>query len=182
MSYAQRRRSRGSVPGGSAPDAMNGTRHDARASALPGLGALRFGHRAGAAASRRPRVENGKSSPTRVSTCWKAKKGVCRFIVVRQPAGIPAPYSHVEGARNSASERKSTCSWGAREGSSMCWAGRRERFACTRRALRQGNRPQDSAEMPVFDPSACLHEDGVKNLRLDVFQERIRREVLRTAA
>jgi hypothetical protein len=39
---------------------------------------------------------------------------------------------------------------------------------------------QDSAEMPVFDPEThAFTKMGVKNLRLDVFQERLRREVLR---
>jgi len=34
--------------------------------------------------------------------------------------------------------------------------------------------------MPVFDPEThAFTKMGVKNLRLDVFQERLRREVLR---
>ena len=40
---------------------------------------------------------------------------------------------------------------------------------------------QDSAEIPIFDPEAnAFTKMGVKNLRVAVFQERVRREVLRT--
>jgi len=187
MSYAQRRR----FPwllflAGLPPDCHDGTRHDARASALPGLGALRFGHRAGALASA-PTLESrtAKSSPTRVSTCWKAKKGrLPASIVVRQPGGkFQHLYSHVEGAPEfRIGEESLPVSLGAPGKAVLCAglvAGNVSR--APRRALRQGNRHADSAEMPVFDPEAhAFTKMGVKNLRLDVFQERIRREVLRT--
>jgi len=80
------------------------------------------------------RVENGEIfTDTRFHVLESEKGRLPASIVVRQPGGkFQHLYSHVKAPRNSASERKSTCfSGGAREGSSMCWAGRRERFACT---------------------------------------------------
>ena len=39
---------------------------------------------------------------------------------------------------------------------------------------------QDSAETPVFDPEAnAFTKAGIRNLRVDIFQERLRRELMR---
>jgi len=182
MSYAQRRRFPCSCSGGSAPDCHDGTRHDARASAFPDLV-----HYASAIARVRcvgadTRVENGEIFTDTRFHVLEAKRALPASIVVRSRAGNSSTYIRTwKAPRNSASERKSTCfSGGAREGSSMCWAGRRNVSRAPRPLSGKETVTQDSAECPSLIRAHAFTKMGVKNLRLDVFQERIRREVLRT--
>ena len=117
------------------------------------------------------RVENGEIfTDTRFHVLESEKGRLPASIVVRQPGGkFQHLYSHVEG-------------WGrpGRQFYVLGWS--QGTFRVHRDALSgKETVTQDSAEMPVFDPEAhAFTKMGVKNLRLDVFQERIRREVLRT--
>jgi len=80
------------------------------------------------------RVENGEIfTDTRFHVLESEKGRLPASIVVRQPGGkFQHLYSHVEGAPEfRIGEEVYLFLWGRPEGSSMCWAGRRERFACT---------------------------------------------------
>jgi len=130
------------------------------------------------------RVENGEIfTDTRFHVLETEKGQLPASIVVRQPGGkFQHLTSHVEGAPEfRIGEEVYLFLWGrpGRQFYVLGWS--QGTFRVHRDALSgQETVTQDSAEMPVFDPEThAFTKMGVKNLRLDVFQERLRREVLR---
>jgi len=130
------------------------------------------------------RVENDEIfTDTRFHVLETEKGRLPASIVVRQPGGkFQHLTSHVEGAPEfRIGEEVYLFLWGrpGRQFYVLGWS--QGTFRVHRDALSgKETVTQDSAEMPVFDPEThAFTKMGVKNLRLDVFQERIRREVLR---
>ena len=131
------------------------------------------------------RVENGEIfTDTRFHVLETEKGSLPASIVVRQPGGkFQHLVSHVEGAPEfRIGEEVYLFLWGrpGRQFYVLGWS--QGTFRVHRDALSgKETVTQDSAEMPVFDPEThAFTKMGVKNLRIDVFQERVRREVLRT--
>ena len=130
------------------------------------------------------RVENGEIfTDTRFHVLETEKGQLPASIVVRQPGGkFQHLISHVEGAPEfRVGEEVYLFLWG-RPGRQFYVLGWSQGTFRVRRDALSGKETvtQDSAEMPVFDPEThAFTKMGVKNLRLDVFQERVRREVLR---
>jgi len=130
------------------------------------------------------RVENGEIfTDTRFHVLETEKGQLPTSIVVRQPGGkFQHLNSHVEGAPEfRVGEEVYLFLWGrpGRQFYVLGWS--QGTFRVHRDAL-SGKQTvtQDSAEMPVFDPEThAFTKMGVKNLRIEVFQERVRREVLR---
>jgi hypothetical protein len=130
------------------------------------------------------RVENGEIfTDTRFHVLETEKGRLPAQIVVRQPGGTYQHlHSHVEGSPEfRTGEELYLFLWGhpGRQFYVLGWS--QGTFRLHRDALSgKETVTQDSAEIPVFDPEAkAFTKMGVKNLRLDVFQERVRREVLR---
>jgi len=130
------------------------------------------------------RVENGEIfTDTRFHVLETEKGLLPAQIVVRQPGGtFQHLHSHVEGAPEfRIGEEVYLFLWG-RPGRQFYVLGWSQGTFRLRRDALSGKETvtQDSAEIPVFDPEAkAFTKMGVRNLRLDVFQERVRREVLR---
>lgn len=131
------------------------------------------------------RVENGEIfTDTRFHVLETEKGSLPASIVVRQPGGkFQHLVSHVEGAPEfRAGEEVYLFLWGhpGRQFYVLGWS--QGTFRVHRDALSgKETVTQDSAEIPIFDPEAnAFTKMGVKNLRVAVFQERVRREVLRT--
>jgi hypothetical protein len=130
------------------------------------------------------RVENGEIfTDTRFHVLETEKGRLPAQIVVREPGGTYQHlHSHVEGAPEfRMGEEVYLFLWGhpGRQFYVLGWS--QGTFRLHRDALSgKETVTQDSAEIPVFDPQAkAFTKMGVKNLRVDVFQERVRREVLR---
>jgi hypothetical protein len=130
------------------------------------------------------RVENGEIyTDTRFHVLETEKGQLPASIVVRQPGGkFQHLISHVEGAPEfRVGEEVYLFLWGrpGRQFYVLGWS--QGTFRVHRDALSgKETITQDSAETPVFDPEAhAFTKMGVKNLRIEVFQERVRREVLR---
>ena len=131
------------------------------------------------------RVENGEIfTDTRFQVVETEKGLLPAYIVVRQQGGkFQHLVSHVEGAPEfRVGEEVYLFLWGrpGRQFYVLGWS--QGTFRVHRDALSgKETVTQDSAEIPVFDPEAnAFTKMGVKNLRVAIFQERIRREVLRT--
>jgi len=131
------------------------------------------------------RVENGEIfTDTRFHVLESEKGQLPASIVVRQPGGkYQHLTSHVEGAPEfRIGEEVYLFLWGhpGRQFHVLGWS--QGTFRVHRDALSgRETVTQDSAEIPIFDPEThAFTKMGVKNLRLEVFQERLRREVLRT--
>jgi hypothetical protein len=130
------------------------------------------------------RVENGEIfTDTRFHVLETEKGRLPAQIVVRQPGGTYQHlHSHVEGAPEfRIGEEVYLFLWG-RPGRQFFVVGWSQgTFRLHRNALSgKETVTQDSAEIPVYDPEAkAFTKMGVKNLRVDIFQERVRREVLR---
>jgi len=132
------------------------------------------------------RLENGEIyTDTRFHVLETEKGQLPASIVVREPGGkFQHLISHVEGAPEfRVGEEVYLFLWGrpGRQFYVLGWS--QGTFRVHRDALSgKETVTQDSAEMPVFDPEAhAFTKMGVKNLRIEVFQERVRREVLRAA-
>ena len=130
------------------------------------------------------RVEDGEIyTDTRFHVLETEKGQLPASIVVRQPGGrFQHVISHVEGAPEfRVGEEVYLFLWGrpGRQFYVLGWS--QGTFRVHRDALSgKETVTQDSAETPVFDPEAhAFTKMGVKNLRIEVFQERVRREVLR---
>ncbi|HXR34202.1 MAG TPA: hypothetical protein VN830_10860 [Verrucomicrobiae bacterium] len=130
------------------------------------------------------RVENGEIfTDTRFHVLEIEKGQLPARIVVRQPGGkFQHLVSHVEGTPEfRVGEEVYLFLWGrpGRQFYVLGWS--QGTFRVHHDALSDKETvTQDSAEIPVFDPEVnAFTKMGVKNLRIDVFQERIRREVLR---
>jgi hypothetical protein len=130
------------------------------------------------------RMEDGEIwTDTRFHVIERVKGYLPAQIVVRQPGGkFQNVNSHVDGAPEfRPGEEVYLCLWGkpGRQFNVVGWSQGTFRI---HRDPHTGieSVTQDSAEIPVFDPqSQAFTKTGVKNLRLDVFRERIRRETLR---
>jgi len=131
------------------------------------------------------RVENGEIfTDTRFHVLETEKGRLPSSIVVRQPDGKSQHlYSHVEGAPEFRfGEEVYLFLWG-RPGRQFYVLGWSQGTFRVHRDAVSGKETvtQDSAEIPVFDPEVkAFTKMGVKNLGIDVFQDRVRREVLRT--
>ena len=132
------------------------------------------------------RLENGEIyTDTRFHVLETEKGQLPASIVVREPGGkFQHLISHVEGAPEfRVGEEVYLFLWGrpGRQFYVLGWS--QGTFRVHRDALSgKETVTQDSAEMPVFDPEAhAFTKMGVKNVRIEVFQERVRREVLRAA-
>ena len=130
------------------------------------------------------RVESGEIfTDTRFHVLQTEKGSLPTWIVVREPGGkYQHLYARVEGAPEfRIGEEVYLFLWGrpGRQFYVLGWS--QGTFRVHRDALTgKETVTQDSAEIPVFDPEEhAFIKMGVKNLRIDVFQERLRREVLR---
>lgn len=102
------------------------------------------------------RVENGEIfTDTRFHVLETEKGRLPARIVVRQPGGTYQHlHSHVEGAPEfRIGEEVYLFLWGARAGSSMCWAGPKARFACTAMHFPE---KKPSLKIPPKFPSSIL--------------------------
>ena len=130
------------------------------------------------------RMEDGEIwTDTRFHVIEREKGYLPTQIVVRQPGGkFRNVNSHVEGAPEfRPGEEVYLFLWGkpGRQFNVVGWTQGTFRI---HRDPHSGMESvtQDSAEIPVFDPqSQAFTKTGVKNLRIDVFRERVRRELLR---
>ena len=104
-------------------------------------------------------------------------------IVVRQPGGkFQHLHSHVEGAPEFRPGEEVYLFLSGQPGRQFLIVGWAQGTFRIHRDLRSGGETvtQDSAETPVFDPaSESFTKTGVKNLSIDVFEQRVHREMLR---
>ncbi len=104
-------------------------------------------------------------------------------IVVRQPGGkFQRLHSHVEGAPEFRPGEEVYLFLSAHPSGQFLIVGWAQGTFRIRRDLRSGGETvtQDSAETPVFDPaSSSFTKSGVKNLSIDVFEQRIQRAISR---
>jgi hypothetical protein len=104
-------------------------------------------------------------------------------IVVRQPGGkFQHLQSHVEGAPEFRPGEEVYLFLSGQPGRQFLIVGWAQGTFRIRRDLRSGGETvtQDSAETPVFDPASdTFTKSGVKNLSVDIFEQRLRREMLR---
>ena len=105
------------------------------------------------------------------------------YIVVRQPGGkLEHLHSHVEGAPEfRPGEELILFLWGSpgKPYSVLGWSQGTFRI---RRDSRTGAKliTQDSSEIPVFDPQANgFTKAGIRNLRIEVFEEKMHQEINR---
>src|SRR6202035_4866021 len=104
-------------------------------------------------------------------------------IVVRQPGGkFPHLHSHVEGAPEFRPGEEVYLFLSGQPGRQFLIVGWAQGTFRIHRNLRSGVETvtQDSAETPVFDSaSGSFTKTGVKNLSIDVFEQRVHREMSR---
>ena len=104
-------------------------------------------------------------------------------IVVRQPGGkFQHLHSHVEGAPEFRPGEEVYLFLSAHSSGHFLIVGWAQGAFRIHRDLRSGGETvtQDSAETPVFDPASnSFTKVGVKNLSLDVFEQRLHREISR---
>ena len=104
-------------------------------------------------------------------------------IVVRQPGGkFQHLHSHVEGAPEFRPGEEVYLFLSGHPGRQFLIVGWAQGTFRIHRDLRSGGESvtQDSAETPVFDPaSESFTKTGVKNLSVDIFEQRVHRELLR---
>src|SRR5216684_3743612 len=104
-------------------------------------------------------------------------------IVVRQPGGaFQHLHSHVDGTPEFRPGEEVYLFLVAHPGNPFLIVGWSQGTFRIHRDLRSGGETvtQDSAETPVFDPASnSFTKAGVKNLSIDVFEQRIRRELSR---
>jgi hypothetical protein len=104
-------------------------------------------------------------------------------IVVRQPGGkFQHLHSHVEGAPEFRPGEEVYLFLRAHPGGKFLIVGWAQGTFRIHRDLRSGGETvtQDSAETPVFDPASnSFTKTGVKNLYIDLFEQRLHREISR---
>jgi len=104
-------------------------------------------------------------------------------IVVRQPGGkFQNLHSRVEGAPEFRPGEEVYLFLNAHPGGQLLIVGWAQGTFRIHRDLRSGGETvtQDSAETPVFDPASnAFTKAGVKNLSIDVFEQRLHRELSR---
>jgi hypothetical protein len=130
------------------------------------------------------RVENGEIWTDTSFRVLSHNKGYLpEEIVVRQPGGkFQHLHSHVEGAPEFRPGEEVYLFLSVQPGRQFLIVGWAQGTFRIHRDLRSGGETvtQDSAETPVFDPaSASFTKAGVKNLSIDVFEQRIHRELSR---
>jgi len=130
------------------------------------------------------RMENGEIwTETTFRVLSQNKSYLPEEIVVRQPGGkFQHLHSRVEGAPEFRAGEEVYLFLAARPGGQFLIVGWAQGTFRIHRDLRSGDETvtQDSAEIPVFDPASnSFTKTGVKNLALDAFEQRLRRELAR---
>ena len=130
------------------------------------------------------RMENGEIwTDTSFHVLSHNKGYLPEEIVVRQPGGkFQHLHSHVEGAPVFRLGEEVYLFLGAHPSGQFLIVGWAQGTFRISRDLRSGGETvtQDSAETPVFDPASnSFTKVGVTNLSLDVFQQRLHREISR---
>jgi len=130
------------------------------------------------------RMENGEIWTDTSFNVLNHNKGYLPAqIVVRQPGGkFQHLQSHVDGAPEFRPGDEVYLFLSGHPGRQFVIVGWGQGTFRIRRDLRTGGElvTQDSAETPVFDPvSNSFTKTGVKNLPIDVFEQRLKREMLR---
>ncbi len=130
------------------------------------------------------RMENGEIwTDTSFDVLSHNKGYLPAQIVVRQPGGkFRHLQSHVDGAPEFRPGEEVYLFLSGHPGRQFLIVGWGQGTFRIRNDLRTGGEvvTQDSAETPVFDPvSNSFTKTGVKNLSVDVFEQRLKRELLR---
>jgi len=130
------------------------------------------------------RMENGEIWTDTSFRVLSHNKGYLpEEIVVRQPGGkFQHLHSHVEGAPEFRLGEEVYLFLSAHPGGQFLIVGWAQGTFRIHRDLRSGGETvtQDSAETPVFDSSSnSFTKSGVKNLSVDVFEQRLHREISR---
>jgi hypothetical protein len=130
------------------------------------------------------RVENGEIwTDTSFRVLSQNKGYLPEEVVVRQPGGnFQHLHSHVEGAPEFRPGEEVYLFLSGKPGRQFLIVGWAQGTFRIHRDLRSNSETvtQDSAEMPVFDPAtSSFTKTGVKNLAVDVFEQRLHREMLR---
>jgi hypothetical protein len=130
------------------------------------------------------RVENGEIwTDTSFRVLSRNKGYLPEEIVVRQPGGkFKHLHSHVEGAPEFRPGEEVYLFLTAHPDGPFLIVGWAQGTFRIRHDLRSGGETvtQDSAETPVFDPaSQSFTKTGVKNLSIDLFEQRVQRELSR---
>jgi hypothetical protein len=130
------------------------------------------------------RVENGEIwTDTSFRVLTHNKGYLPGEIVVRQPGGkFQHLHSHVDGAPEFHPGEEVYLFLSGRPGHQFLVVGWGQGTFRIHHDLRSGGETvtQDSAETPVFDPASnSFTKSGIRNLPIDVFEQRLRRELLR---
>ena len=130
------------------------------------------------------RMENGEIwSDTAFRVLSHNKGYLPEEIVVRQPGGkFQHLHSRVEGAPEFHPGEEVYLFLAAHRGGQFLIVGWGQGTFRIHRDLRSGGETvtQDSAETPVFDPASnSFTKAGVRNLSVDVFEQRLSREIAR---
>jgi hypothetical protein len=130
------------------------------------------------------RMENGEIwTDTSFNVLSRNKGYLPSQIVVRQPGGkFQHLQSHVDGAPEFRPGEEVYLFLIGHPGRQFVIVGWGQGTFRIRNDVRTGGElvTQDSAETPVFDPvSNSFTKSGVKNLPLDTFEQRLKRELLR---
>jgi hypothetical protein len=130
------------------------------------------------------RVEKGEIwTDTSFRVLARNKGYLPEEIVVRQPGGkFQHLHSHVEGAPEFRPGEEVYLFLSTHPSGQFLIVGWAQGTFRIHRDLRSGGESvtQDSAETPVFDPASnSFTKSGVKNLAIDVFEQRLHREIQR---
>jgi len=131
-------------------------------------------------------MENGEIwTDTSFRVLWQQKGYLPEDIVVRQPGGTYQHlHSQVEGTPKFRSGEEVYLFLSGRPGRQFFIVGWMQGAFRIYRDPRTGGETvtQDSAETPVFDPASdSFTRAGMKNLPAEIFEQRVRREILRQA-
>jgi hypothetical protein len=129
-------------------------------------------------------VENGEIWTDTTFRVLSHNKGYLpREIVVRQPGGkFQHLHSHVDGTPEFRPGEEVYLFLSGHPDRQFLIVGWSQGTFRIHRDLRSGGETvtQDSAETPAFDPaSGAFTKTGVKNLSIDIFEQRVHREMLR---
>jgi hypothetical protein len=130
------------------------------------------------------RMENGEIwTDTSFRVLTHNKGYLPEEIVVRQAGGkFRHLHSHIEGAPEFRPGEEVYLFLSAHPGGPFLIVGWAQGTFRIHRDLRSGGETvtQDSAETPVFDPvSSSFTKTGVRNLSIDIFEQRLHREISR---
>lgn len=132
------------------------------------------------------RMENGEIwTDTSFRVLWQQKGYLPEEIVVRQPGGkFLHLHSHVEGTPEFRPGEEVYLFLSGHPGRQFFIVGWTQGTFRIHRDLGSGGETvsQDSAEIPVYDAtSGSFTKTGVRNLPVEIFEQRVRRETLRQA-